>query len=175
MFILIRILRKRYFDQNENKFLRNIHTSTIEFIFLSVYQHIAKLNSYSTDKRHVPVVKHLKMKRNVNCHSQDHPRRRPYSIRFLSITCDAKGAQNIWHTMGKGAQAQTVARHSLTNTRKVSGNESPATSIRATGLLHVRVQLNRPRGSTRFSGIIVKRNERTSILFCNVSLVFYTR
>lgn len=42
-------------------------------------------------------------------------------------------------------------------------------------ILHFRVQLNRPRGSTRFSGIIVKRNERTSILFCNVSLVFHTR
>lgn len=39
---------------------------------------------------------------------------------LLSITCDAKGAQNLAHTMGE--HRLSVARHSLTNTRKVSRN-----------------------------------------------------
>lgn len=60
---------------------------------------------------------------------------------LLSITCDAKGAQNLAYN-GRGAN-----RHSLTNTRKVSRNVHEP-DIRATGLLHFRVQLNRPRGST---------------------------
>lgn len=107
----------------------------------------------------------LKIKRNVNCHSQDHPRWRPYSIRFYPSPVTQK-EHRIWHTMGE--HRPSVARHSLTNTRKASRNvHEPRHYIRATGLLHFRVQLNRPRGSTRFSGIIVafvKRRENVDFI-----------
>lgn len=105
-----------------------------------------KLNSYSTDKWwNVPVVKHWKSRETWNCHSQDHPRlKAACSIRFYPSPVTQK-EHRIWHTMGE--ERIDSARHSLTNTRKVSRNVHEP-DIRATGLLHFRVQLNRPRGST---------------------------